>query len=455
MAKRIIVLAAFLFFAWTGLAQAGMIALWDGNATVPANWTCISCTSIPPEGSDIADFYDRMPYCNASGYGVKGGLDSHSHTTALAGSSQPSGTAAVQLGTPNGFNSASATHTHSTATAQSFPSNSSTPPYRDLLFIRYDYGVPSVVPGGAIIFFNSTSIPSGFERYVEEDGYFLRGSANANATGGQENHSHNNLSVKISGATGAGVTSGTFKWSVATSSHYHWLNGSNASESSNVPLYYGLVLVKANGSQAVPDGAILMSNASVSEYGWALFDACDGRYLKAESEFGSTGGAANHTHAIVSGTTSAGVGGQNRNTGTTNFAYGGHTHNVNVSFSYANNTPKYTSVLLYQYAETVVDNETLARQAVLEGVNAELEGADAWLGQRVYVRFDNGTQKNGKFDVVAVFGDQTWAFNYLTGSESYSEVSSLRQVVNVWHGTGLTYSQIVAQVREFISQTVN
>ncbi len=105
------------------------------------------------------------------------------------------------------------------------------------------------------------------------------------------------------------------------------------------------------------------------------------------------------------------------------------------------------------YFDLVVSNETLARQAIVDGVNQVIPAADKSLGQRVYLRFDNGTQKNGKFDVVAVFGTQTWAFNYLTGSESYAEVSSLRQVVNAWQNTSLTYSQIVGQVAAYINQT--
>ena len=59
----------------------------------------------------------------------------------------------------------------------------------------------------------------------------------------------------------------------------------------------------------------------------------------------------------------------------------------------------------------------------------------------------------GKFDKVAILGNQTWSFNYLTSGESYTNVNGLGIIVNIWENQTLSYSEIVAQVEGLINVT--
>ena len=59
----------------------------------------------------------------------------------------------------------------------------------------------------------------------------------------------------------------------------------------------------------------------------------------------------------------------------------------------------------------------------------------------------------GTFDKATIKNNQTWAFNYVTSEESFINMPSLFNILNVWQNQSLTFSQIVSQVELFINTT--
>lgn len=441
-----------------GMASAAFIGFWnDTEASIPAGWTCISCDQFPMEGSDSADFYQRFPVCNATGYGFKGGNNNHSHTVGyLSGQvSAPSSTTTAQVGTPNGFNSAGPSHVHSGWVTNSFLQNTSLPPYRNIRVIRTNTELPAYIPQGIIILFNSTEIPAGFARLSEFDEKFIRGDDSIASEGGSASHSHYNVNITLQGNTGATVSTGTFKWSVATDSHVHPNVFVNVSEMAHIPLFFDAVMIQATTNASIPAGTIGLFNMTVSNANWTQITTCNNMYLRANNSYGTTGGSANHTHANISGQTTGGNSGVIRNTGSMSFATKSHSHAFNASISTVANQPPYITVLVYKFQETlpIVTDENEGRQAIMEGINGTIPYASISTDQQVYVVYPNGEQKLGKFDKVAVLGNQTWAFNYLTGNETATNMTSLFNVVNVWEMLSLSYAQILNHVASFIINT--
>jgi hypothetical protein len=87
-------------------------------------------------------------------------------------------------------------------------------------------------------------------------------------------------------------------------------------------------------------------------------------------------------------------------------------------------------------------------------MNSEI-GSDVTIydDQQVYIRYNSSYQDLGRFDKVAISGDQTWCFNYVVGIETFTEMNNLTDVVYVWEETNITVDDIVDQVAGFINET--
>ncbi|MFH1840080.1 MAG: LamG domain-containing protein [Nanoarchaeota archaeon] len=112
-----------------------------------------------------------------------------------------------------------------------------------------------------------------------------------------------------------------------------------------------------------------------------------------------------------------------------------------------------TAIRNVTIAANSVTNETEARQAILEGINNSIPTATIYIDQQIYTVTLSNQQTMGSFDKVAILGNQTWAFNYLTSGESYTNVNGLGTTVNIWENETLSYSQIVTQVESLIDGT--
>lgn len=342
----------------TGFASANFMAFFNQTeASIPAGWTCLSCDSFPVEDQEYRNwFYERFPVCNLTAQQT-GGAKTHTHTVGyLTGQvSVPSGTTTGLVGPDNGYNTAGPTHSHSSWTTSTFPANTTLPPYRNLLVIMSNIELPSVIPAGVIILFNSTTIPPGFTRFSEIDTLFPLGNVSVGTTGGMESHTHWNVTGILTGSTEAGVGDVPFKFSVARDSHTHpatYMNFSGVGN--NTPPFYDMVFIQADSNQVIPNGTIGMFNQSISNSNWTQTTDCANDYIRANNSFNTTGGFANHTHANVTNNVSSGSSaGILLKIGTANYAQQSHTHVFNASASTVNNRPSYRTVLIYQYQANV------------------------------------------------------------------------------------------------------
>jgi len=112
------------------------------------------------------------------------------------------------------------------------------------------------------------------------------------------------------------------------------------------------------------------------------------------------------------------------------------------------------TLLNITYSVDYITDETEARQSISEAINNTIPSAVQSQDQQIYTVTLNNDQTIGYFDIVAVLNNQTWAFNYLTGSDSYTNVNSLGNIVNVWENETLDYDEIVTQVESLINNTL-
>ena len=101
-------------------------------------------------------------------------------------------------------------------------------------------------------------------------------------------------------------------------------------------------------------------------------------------------------------------------------------------------------------------NETDSDDAIEQGINNSLVGPNNPIetDQQIYLLNETGGHFLGTFDKSTVKNNQTWAFNYVTSSESFINMPSLFNILNVWENQSLTFDEIVSQVETFINNTI-
>ena len=115
--------------------------------------------------------------------------------------------------------------------------------------------------------------------------------------------------------------------------------------------------------------------------------------------------------------------------------------------SWLNSSPALEIIL-----HTADENE--GRNAIESGIQDSLtSGYTIYTDQWIYVRLANGSQKMDRFDTVAVYGSQRWAFNYLTGTDAYANLFNVTPIFYVWEDQSLYIPQIKSQVSAFINGT--
>lgn len=437
--------------------SSGMILFWDGiEATVPSEWSVVSKDICPMGQGWCNDFYNRTINIS-SAYGTEGGSDTYTGTVSHV-ISQPSVTRKIDPGTPNGFNVASATHT-GTLTSE-IPANTSIPPVRNLIIIRYDNGMPDMIPAGAIAFFNDTIPPENWTLYTEGDGYFLRGSDAPNTTLGSLTHTHINANFTlIGGGAAVGTSTGT---TVPTPSHSHGTIGDqNLSEENHIPPYVDMPMIKATEDTPIPIGMIAVFNSTPPSYSWDNLseDPNFNNHLIRinSSSFNTTGGSAYHQHEeinITFGQTSDTTSKKYTKLGGFHITVAGRTHGHTVNISVSSlNQPAYVTAILGIYTGIIIANESEGRDAIEEGINNTIPNSTRYEDQQIYIINETGDHSTGLFDIVTIEGNQTWAFNYVTGNESFTNVNPILTIVNIWESASLAYSQIVSQVEDLINET--
>ena len=97
--------------------------------------------------------------------------------------------------------------------------------------------------------------------------------------------------------------------------------------------------------------------------------------------------------------------------------------------------------------------ESEARAAIETGILNEIPGAAIHTDKQVYVRYSDGTQMLGRFDKVAVSGNQRWLFNYITGGDSYNNFNDMEPVIYALEIEGKTQGEIISEVGNLIAGT--
>ncbi|MDP3734754.1 MAG: hypothetical protein Q8R37_05990 [Nanoarchaeota archaeon] len=100
-------------------------------------------------------------------------------------------------------------------------------------------------------------------------------------------------------------------------------------------------------------------------------------------------------------------------------------------------------------------NESEARNAIEEGIaNSVLSLYPTYTDQKLYIRYINGTQMAGTFDKVVVNESQTWAFNYITSGENFTNIVSLyNSSLVIWENESLATTDIAFQIKNLINTT--
>jgi fibronectin type 3 domain-containing protein len=314
---------------------ANMILLWDGGSA-PSGWTVVSDAG--------GDFYQRF-LRGSDTYGGTGGSATHTHNPSFSIPSSSNGTVPVQDKGGSGTG-VIPSHTHTLVTSD-VSEDSHLPLYRDLQVIKYDSGVPTIIPAGAIAVFDTT-LPSGWTNCSDQDGRFVRTDATAGGTGGNPNHSHTvTIVTDVTPDTSVLKTGGSTQY--AADIHTH-----SASESTsaidNDPPYITVVLAKADIDTPIPGGMIAMFDA-IPSGNWNVVSDSSGsfyeRFIKGNNSYGITGGTASHSHGnqVVTLSGPSDIMSNGKNTKST-FASHNHIHTVDVTaYDSVSNLPPYIDVI--------------------------------------------------------------------------------------------------------------
>lgn len=320
---------------------SGVIIAWPStNASIPTGegWSRVT-------GLDT--YYLQGTTSNPSG--TAGGATTHTHTSpnhqhTVAHTHTVPQFAAVATGTATGSGSGAArnTHVHAAFTSNnpsitnnnvasaSLGTASNDPPYLDVIWLQSN-GTPTGIPAGAIVWYDSDTLPTGWTR--QGGNMFLRGAAGAGDGGGtggssdahshtDSGHTHTEASHTHTGTTGNGDTAAVSAAgsTVNISAHAHPVTstGTTATEVSGVgvlangdgqPPFYKLNAIRNDNAGAdLPNGIITAWTGTIANIppDYVLCDGNNGcpnlnnyfiKGANADSEINTTGGALTHTHA--------------------------------------------------------------------------------------------------------------------------------------------------------------
>lgn len=100
------------------------------------------------------------------------------------------------------------------------------------------------------------------------------------------------------------------------------------------------------------------------------------------------------------------------------------------------------------------DTESPGRNAIVSGIqNALISGYTIYTDQKVYARNSANNQSVGVFDKVVKWMNKIWAFNYITGNQSYVNMFNITPVLYTLEMTNQTSIQINTTVYQLIMDT--
>lgn len=324
-------------------AAGRMMVFYDGSGAIPSGWTCVSCLSTDT-------FWQRLVVGSSSYNGAALGTATHT-PTALA-TVNVTGATGVGPNTTNNTRNAPLSHTHDLTPQISAASNY--PAFADLRIIQSNSaGDPGTLPAGTIGIFDiaSSSLPAGWYRYDRIDGRYIRGHDSVTGTGGAHTHFHTATGT-LAAPTQSGVRE---QFGVPNGSsdisHTHTLSATNTDVINHEPPYVEVIFARLSVASGTPNYLITMWD-NTEPNGWVTMsnpgEPFDGKFLKASTTYGATGGSSSHQHAnIIGATTSAPsiLGGYNVNASNAQ-APASHTHDVDITdFSTDSHLPPHIEVI--------------------------------------------------------------------------------------------------------------
>lgn len=268
---------------------------WTGKFYLMKTSSCDSGWTT--ESNSGGDFYQRFPY-PASTFGTTGGSSSHNHGNySLTTSTSSTGTSVnINTGTIN----ISIGHSHNIDLVVG-ENNSVLPPYLDMIFCSNND--LTVKQNGLVMY--SSSVPSGFTRFIALDNKFPRGNTTYGGFSTSSTHTHP-ISAIITTSPSSTAISTSGETSMPSAQHTHTSSETNTEYATHIPPYMTVIYGEATNDIMAPFGSIIISN-NVPPLGWSRYIALDGYFPYGSSAYGTTGGAASHTHTIPSVTFPASI----------------------------------------------------------------------------------------------------------------------------------------------------
>lgn len=342
-----------------------MLLFWE-SGSIPSGWTEISSTynNQYPRGDSVADVGDP-------------GTDT-THT--------PTATVSLGAKTGNDFDIGGATpnlttsgHSHSITSSNltvTAASNSDDFVHCTLRLIRYDAGIPNVIPNGAIAMFDNTpGVPaSGWTRQSSQDSKMIKVSTTAGTCSGTNTHTHTITAWPALGAASGTVGRNLIGLSTGSgTAHTHTAPVADAADVTSdvacsitgcLPPYVEPLMAKKTTSDSVtiPVGMIAMFDGAPGA-GWGNRSDTGGTFHEnflrpqtcgAASPYtscwnGTEQGAETHDHNNVTSTDNSGQGG---NAGTTSdtivsgIAAAAHRHFLVANFDLFESRPDFFNVVI-------------------------------------------------------------------------------------------------------------
>ncbi len=327
-------------------ATVHMMLFWDGGGSAPAGWSFVTGA----EG-----YYLRGD--SPADYGTTGGQSTHVHDNP---NSLTVGAPSLLINAPIGLNNSSAptAHTH-TVGATTVGSASNEPDSYQIRLIRFNSGVPNIIPAGSIALFDGDpGVPTDghWAQVVATQGQVVKiGSTVNDVATRTDTHTHTITWGAIGNGVGAGVNTCILFCASATASpaHSHATPSPSASAASTsaIPPYFQPMLAKVD--QATPTLSLGLTAMFDGEPGggWIVKSDTGGdynnRFIRPNTTFGVPTNPANLCdpgfgcvgHQITTATTTipASSGSPGNGNAGTGAAATAHTHPLTAGW------PAYTS----------------------------------------------------------------------------------------------------------------
>lgn len=421
--------------------QVANMILWFVGST-PADWTNVSASG----QAFYQKFIEGAATYNAS---PATGADTHTHTTPgtltlnTTGTGGYGGTVSGGTSTPD-----NATHTHTGSPVTGGLTASNMPDYRNLKVIKYNYGIPSDLPTGAVVMFDSsysgTTYPSGWADLFGGSNYaYLRGAdvtslGTFTAAASQVHTLTFGASVNIAGTTAKGKNAG---YTIASSTHTHGLPNLTVTPTTQQPPYINTKFGQKSSGSGLPANMIAMfDNAPpTSPADWTTLSGSSGvyenKYPKGASSYnGAGGGASTHDHTGLTQTTNSLTGTAVTSASGTTFSTNAHTH-ITAAFSLdaQTNQPAHVEVIIAKLgsaASAAAFDETHVRWRNDDGTN-ETDATNPVAEDIKYTTYPNNGQQRLRMQIKntgGVASNATYTLQYAQtatcASGSYTNVGT-------------------------------